>query len=114
MPCRKTQHRNNVPILHQAWFETAQQAATLAKLDSLCHLFNVIFSLVAFQSHPFCVFLILIELTWAKSFKKSPKLALIRKKILGRALQTLHTPSFLEFWIRLTTGLGAITYQFSQ
>ena len=44
MPCLRTQHRNNVPILrgekhdislkimHQAGFETARQAVTLAKL----------------------------------------------------------------------------------
>ena len=35
VPCPKTQHRNNVPNLHQAGLKTAQQAATLAKLDSL-------------------------------------------------------------------------------
>ena len=44
MPCPKTQHRNNIPILrgekhdislkilHQAEFETARQIVTLAKL----------------------------------------------------------------------------------
>ena len=35
MPCPRTQHRNNVPILHQAGFETAQQTTTLVKLDSI-------------------------------------------------------------------------------
>ena len=47
MPCPRTQHRNNVPILkgeeheislktlHQAGFETARQAVTLAKLRVL-------------------------------------------------------------------------------
>ena len=47
MPCLRTQHRNNVPILrgekhyislkilHQAGFETARQAVTLAKLRAL-------------------------------------------------------------------------------
>ena len=47
MPCPRTQHRNNVSILrvekhdislkimHQAGFETARQAATLAKLRAL-------------------------------------------------------------------------------
>ena len=47
MPCPRTQHRNNVPvlrgekhdislkILHQAGLETARQAATLAKLRAL-------------------------------------------------------------------------------
>ena len=45
VPCPRTQHRNNVPILtgekhdikilHQAGFETARQAATLAKLRAL-------------------------------------------------------------------------------
>ena len=47
VPCPRTQHRNNVPILrgekhdislkilHQAGFETARQAVTLAKLRSL-------------------------------------------------------------------------------
>ena len=47
MSCPRTQHRNNVPvlrgekhdislkILHQAGFETARQAVTLAKLRAL-------------------------------------------------------------------------------
>ena len=47
VPCLRTQHRNNVPILrwekhdislkilHQAGFETARQAVTLAKLRAL-------------------------------------------------------------------------------
>ena len=47
MPCLRKQHRNNVPILrgekhvislkslHQAGFETARQAATLAKIRAL-------------------------------------------------------------------------------
>ena len=47
MPCPRTQHRNNVPILwgekhdislkilHQVGFETAQQAATLTKFRAL-------------------------------------------------------------------------------
>ena len=47
MPCPRAQHRNNVPILrgekhdisleilHQAGFETAQQAATLTNLCAL-------------------------------------------------------------------------------
>ena len=43
VPCPRTQHRNNVPILrgrtlkilHQAGFETARQAVTLAKLRVL-------------------------------------------------------------------------------
>ena len=47
VPCPRTQHRNNAPILrgekhdislkilHQAGFETARQAATLAKLRAL-------------------------------------------------------------------------------
>ena len=47
MPCLRTQHRNNVPILrgekhdislkilHQAGFETARQAVTLTKLRAL-------------------------------------------------------------------------------
>ena len=46
VPCPSTQHRDNVPrsrgekhdnslkILHQAGFETARQAATLAKLNT--------------------------------------------------------------------------------
>ena len=49
VPCPTTQRRNNVPImrrekhamslkiLHQAWFETTQQAATLTRLRLLCH-----------------------------------------------------------------------------